>query len=37
MRAGAETDADRLWHQLSDERNRYLEDVDVELKKRIDE
>jgi hypothetical protein len=33
MRAGAETEAYRLWHQLSDERNRYLEDVDVELKK----
>jgi hypothetical protein len=31
MRAGAETDAGRLWHQLCDERNRYLENVDVEL------
>jgi len=31
MRAGAETEAYRLWDQLSDERNRYLEDVDVEL------
>jgi hypothetical protein len=31
MRAGAETDAHRFWHQLSDERNRHLEDVDVEL------
>jgi len=31
MREGAETDAYRLWHQLSDERNRYLEDVDVQL------
>jgi len=31
VRAGAETDAYRLWRQLSDERNRYLEDVDVEL------
>jgi hypothetical protein len=31
MRAGAETDAYRLWHQLCDERNRYIDDVDVEL------
>ena len=31
MRAGAEIDAYRLWHQLSGERNGYLEDVDVEL------
>lgn len=31
MRAGAETDAYRLWHQLSGERNGYLEDLDVEL------
>jgi hypothetical protein len=27
MRAGAKTDAYRLWHQLSGERNGYLEDV----------
>jgi hypothetical protein len=31
MRADAETDAYRPRHQLSGERNGYLEDVDVEL------
>jgi hypothetical protein len=31
MQASKEADAFRLWHQLSDERNRYLEEVDVEL------
>src|SRR5208282_1537439 len=31
MRAGTETDADQLWHRLSDEQNRYLEEVDAEL------
>ena len=31
MRVGAVNDAHQLWDQLSKERNRYLEDVDVEL------
>jgi hypothetical protein len=31
MKAGGETDAYKLWHQLSDERNRYLDGVDAEL------
>lgn len=31
MQAGGEADAYRLWHQLSDERNSYLKDVDDEL------
>jgi hypothetical protein len=31
MQAGAEADAYRLWHQLSDERDGYLEGVDVDL------
>ena len=31
MQAGAEADAYKLWHQLSDERNRYLDGVDAEL------
>ena len=31
MRAGSEDDAYRLWNQLSEERNRYLEKVDDEL------
>jgi hypothetical protein len=31
MQAGADDDAYKLWHQLSDERNLYLEGVDVEL------
>lgn len=35
MRAGGENDAYKLWHQLSDERNRYLDFVDVELIQRV--
>lgn len=31
MQAGGEADAYKLWHQLSDERNRYLDGVDAEL------
>ena len=31
MRPDSEDDAYRLWNQLSDERNRYLENVDDEL------
>lgn len=31
MLAGGEADAYKLWHQLSDERNRYLDVVDAEL------
>jgi hypothetical protein len=31
MQAGGEADAYKLWHQLSDERNRYLDVVDAEL------
>lgn len=31
MQAGAEADAYRLWHQLSDERDGYLGDVDADL------
>jgi hypothetical protein len=31
MRAGDETNAYRLWDQLSGERNRYLDDVETEL------
>jgi hypothetical protein len=31
MRAGGEKDAYKLWHQLSDERNRYLDGVGDEL------
>jgi hypothetical protein len=31
MHVGGEADAYRLWHQLSDERNRYLDGVDSEL------
>jgi hypothetical protein len=31
MQAGREADAYKLWHQLSDERNDYLDGVDVEL------
>ncbi len=31
MQAGGEADAYKLWHQLSDERNRYLDGVEVEL------
>jgi hypothetical protein len=31
MQAGGETAAYKLWHQLSDERNRYLDGVDAEL------
>jgi hypothetical protein len=31
MKAGDETNAQRVWEQLSDERNRYLDDVETEL------
>jgi hypothetical protein len=31
MKAGGEAVAYALWHKLSDERNRYLDDVDLEL------
>jgi hypothetical protein len=31
MQAGGEADAYKIWHQLSDERNRYLDGVDAEL------
>jgi hypothetical protein len=31
MQVGSETDARKLWDQLSDERDRYLEGVDAEL------
>lgn len=31
MQAGGDADAYKLWHQLSDERNRYLDGVDAEL------
>jgi hypothetical protein len=31
MQAGVEADAYKLWHQLSDERDRYLVGVDAEL------
>jgi hypothetical protein len=31
IQAGGEADAYKLWHQLSDERNRYLDGVDAEL------
>jgi hypothetical protein len=31
MQAGGEADAYKLWHQLSDERNRYPDGVDAEL------
>ncbi len=31
MRAGGEADAYKFWHQLSDERNHYLDGVDAEL------
>ncbi|MFZ0496812.1 MAG: hypothetical protein WBE80_09115 [Methylocella sp.] len=31
MQAGSEADAYKLWHQLSDERNRYLDGVEAEL------
>ena len=31
MQSGGEADAYKLWHQLSDEWNRYLEGVDIEL------
>jgi hypothetical protein len=31
MQAGGEADAYKLWHQLSDKRNRYLDGVDAEL------
>ena len=31
MRAGGEAEADALWRRLSNERDRYLEDVDVAL------
>jgi hypothetical protein len=31
MQAGGEAAAYKLWHQLSDERNRYLDGVDAEL------
>jgi hypothetical protein len=31
MQAGGEAAAYKLWHQLSDERNRYLDDVDAAL------
>lgn len=31
MRTGGENDAYNLWHKLSDERNRYLDGLDVEL------
>jgi len=31
MQEGGEADADRLWYQLSDERNHYLDGVDAEL------
>jgi hypothetical protein len=31
MQAGGEAEAYQLWHQLSDERNRYLDGVDSEL------
>jgi len=31
MQAGGEADAYKLWHHLSDERNRYLDGVDAEL------
>jgi len=31
MQAGGEADAHKLWHQLSDERNRYLDGVGAEL------
>ena len=31
MQVGGEAAADKVWQQLSDERNRYLDDVDAEL------
>jgi hypothetical protein len=31
MQAGGEADAYKVWHQLSDERNRYLDGVEAEL------
>jgi hypothetical protein len=31
MQAGGEADAYKLWHQLSDERNRYLDGLDNEM------
>jgi hypothetical protein len=31
MQAGGAAEADKLWHQLSDERNRYLDGVEAEL------
>ncbi len=31
MQAGGEAAAYKLWHQLSDARNRYLDGVDAEL------
>jgi hypothetical protein len=31
MQAGGDAAAYKLWHQLSDERNRYLDGVDAEL------
>jgi hypothetical protein len=37
MRVGGENDAYKLWHKLSDERDLYLDGVDVELIQRVKE
>ena len=37
LKAGSSDDAHRLWHQLGDERNHYLDGVDIELIERANQ